>query len=212
MKKLTTLLFILAFINLSAQYSSHSIKLGSFGPSATDPGFVIGYMGGKYIDEHLDIGWSVDWFHKTYTDKSLADQFNNVYGIPYAEQNELRARTNLHDLPVLFNIVGRLPLDHPKLGVYVTGGIGAEVLLIFYRNFQNPNDDDLQVAFDFSWRIGAGISYELGRRSEILAELGYHSSAPSWTYEVETTTPKRTFERKFDMSGMLFRVGIRFYY
>ncbi|MCF8262127.1 MAG: porin family protein [Melioribacteraceae bacterium] len=212
MKKLAFVLLFCAFANSYGQYTSASIKLGTFVPDATDAGFVLGYMGGKYIDENLDIGWSVDWFHKTYVDKSLVTELNNQIGIPNAEINELRARTNLHDIPVLFNMVGHFPLDHRKLRAYVTGGIGAEILLVFYRDFTNPDEDDLQVAFDFSWRLGAGVTYELGKRSDLLAEIGYHSSEPSWTYEVDDNNVTRTFERRFDMSGFMFRVGVRLFY
>ena len=54
----------------------------------------------------------------------------------------------------------------------------------------------------------------LGRRSDIFGELSYHASQPGWQYEAydPVTNRKETFERSFDMSGMMFRVGIRFYY
>ena len=99
------------------------------------------------------------------------------------------------------------------MDLLVNGGIGAEVLIIHYRNFQNTDESELQGAFDFNWRLGLGLSFALGRSSEIFGELTYHSSAPSWEYEVQDNNGiKRVFEREFDMSGMMARLGFRFYY
>jgi hypothetical protein len=97
----------------------------------------------------------------------------------------------------------------PFVNILVNGGIGAEVLIIHYRNFQNTDKSELQGAFDFNWRLGLGLSFDLGRRSEIFGELTYHSSMPSWEYEVQGEDGiKRTFEREFDMSGMMARKGL----
>ncbi len=97
--------------------------------------------------------------------------------------------------------------------VYFTGGIGAEVLIIDYRNFENPDESELKGAFDFNWRVGLGAAYNIGPRSEILIELNYHESEPSWTYEVDVEPfGKRVFERVYDMSGLMIRAGFRFFY
>ena len=211
MKKLILLFLIIPFV-LHAQHNSGAIKLGYFNPSATDGGFILGYEGGRYIDRNLSIGWSVDWFNKNYVDESLVREFDRYYGIPNSTINELRAKTNLHDIPVLFNITGYFPAAK-RTKFFLTGGIGAEVLLIFYRNFQTPDDDEFKAAFDFSWRIGFGLLYELGPRSDFFVEADYHNSKPSWTYEVnDVVYGKRTFERQFDMSGIMTRVGFRFFF
>jgi hypothetical protein len=208
-KMLFAALFLLAYYNVHAQWGMAAIKLGYFNPSAADGGFIIGYEGGSYIDEGFNFGWSIDWFHKDYVDRKLAGDFNDQFGI--GEINELRAKTNLHDFPLMINITGKLPVG-PLVKVFLTGGVGAEVLLINYRNFENPDQDKFQGAFDFNWRIGGGALYEIGSRSEIFGELVYHSSQPSWEYEVETNGMKRTFERVYDISGIMMRIGFRFYY
>ena len=214
MKKLT--LFILTLLltgTISAQRRSSTIKLGNFSPGATESGFVIGYEGGKFIDRNFDIGWSIDWFHKDYVDQTLVSEFNQYYGFFESELNEVRAKTNLHSVPVLFNMRAKLPMS-PRVSAYITGGIGVEGLLIFYRNYQNPNEDEFEGAFDFNWRLGMGIAFQIGRRSDLIAELAYHSSAPSWSYELDDPLVgrERVFERVFDMSGLMARVGFKFYY
>jgi len=212
MKKIFLLFFFLIPATAFSQWGTSAIKLGHFNPAASEGGFIIGYEGGKYIDYGFNFGWSIDWFHKSYVDRKLVAEFNELYGIAGGSINELRAKTNLHDLPVMLTATAKFPVS-PLVNLLVNGGIGAEILIIHYRNFQNTDKSELQGAFDFNWRLGLGLSFDLGRRSELFGELTYHSSMPSWEYEVEGEDGiKRTFEREFDMSGMMARIGFRFYY
>lgn len=212
MKNLVFLLVIISSISIYGQRNSAALKLGLFDPGATSGGFIIGYEGGRRIDENFTVGWSVDWYRKQYVDEALVREFDEFDDLAIGTLNELRAKTNLHDIPVMFTMRANFPLRNQRIGLYLTGGIGAEILLIWYRNFQNPNDDEFQGAFDFNWRIGAGIYYELGSRSDLVGELTYHSSEPSWTYEVEDSGSTRLFERRFDMSGVMARIGVRFFF
>jgi hypothetical protein len=210
LKKLIIILSIIFLSNSLSQTNTASVKLGYFNPTATNGGFIIGYEGGKIIDERLIFGWSIDWFHSNYVDKKLVNDFNEVYG--FGEINELRAKTNLHEFPILLNFRGEFPIA-PLTRFYATGGVGVEFLLINYRSFQNPVDDQFKAAFDFSWRIGVGVLYRIGSRSEVFGQIDYHSSEPSWEYEVnDANLGKRIFERSFDMSGIMARLGLRFYY
>ena len=214
MKNVVIVLLLLFFVNsLFAQRNSSTIKLGNFSPSATESGFVIGYEGGKFIDRNFDIGWSVDWFHKDYVDQSLVSDLNDYYGYFDSQLNEVRAKTNLHSIPVLFNMRAKFPMA-PRVSAYVSAGLGAEALLIFYRDYQHPNEDEFDAAFDFNWRLGMGVAFQIGRRSDIIAELVYHSSQPSWSYEIDDPSVgyKRILEREFDMSGVMARIGFKFYY
>jgi hypothetical protein len=212
MKKLFLLIIILVNSLAFSQRETSTVKLGYFNPSASEGGFIIGYEGGKFIDYGFNFGWSIDWFHKSYVDKELVAEFNEFYGIAGGSINELRAKTNLHDFPIMLDATAKFPVS-PFMNAFISGGIGAEVLIIHYRNFQNTDESELQGAFDFNWRLGFGIGYELGRRSEIFGEITYHSSMPSWEYDVtDNRGIKRTFEREFDMSGVMARIGFRFYY
>lgn len=215
MKKIITLLVLFFSITSIAQDHSSAIRLGFFSPQATEGGFILGYEGRYIIDEYIRTGWSVDWFHKKYVDQNYVQDIYNEYGPGINTQlNELRATTNLHELPVLFNATFEHPIQR-RLNGYIQGSLGAELLLIYYRNFNNPDNDDLKAALDFSWRIGAGIAFEVGERSDLFAEINYHSSEPSWQYEVyDANSPnqKKIFERKFDMSGIMLRMGLRFYH
>jgi opacity protein-like surface antigen len=211
MKKLLLILVSVLSVNMFAQNGAAAIKLGSFNPGATDAGFIVGYEGGKFIDQHFNFGWSIDWFHINYVDRALVRSFDEIYGV-HGDLNELRARTNLHDIPVMINVTVK-HFVAPRTKIYANGGIGAEVLIIDYANFENPDNSELKFAFDFNWRVGLGAAYNIGPRSEILVEMTYHYSDPGWTFEVDSPPHgKRTFERVYDMSGLMFRAGFRFYY
>jgi Outer membrane protein beta-barrel domain len=211
MKKALLAVILLSSLNF-AQWGSSSIKLGYFSPSAANGGFIIGYEGDHFFDPRISLGWSLDWFHKNYTDEKLVNDFNQIDPGVNSSVNELRAKTNIHDFPLMLNVTGNYPVAD-NTAVSFTGAIGAEVLLIDYRNFENPDNSEFKSAFDFNWRLGIGVMYEIGRRSDFLAELDYHSAKPSYEYQVDLPSGgQRTYERVFDMSGVMFRVGFRFYY
>ncbi|PKL83735.1 MAG: hypothetical protein CVV24_03565 [Ignavibacteriae bacterium HGW-Ignavibacteriae-3] len=212
MKKIICLLLVLAPILLPAQSKFSSVKLGLFTPGATDAGFIIGYEGGWYVDDNFLIGYSADWFKKNYVDQKFISQINDLYG-PNSTLNELRAKTNLHSVPIMGSVTGNWIVAQ-RTRAFVTGAAGLEVLLIFYRDYSNPSDDKFRGAFDFSWRLGFGLMYELGRRSDAIAEISYHYSKPSWQYDVRDsgTGIRHTFERSYDMSGIMMRAGFRFYF
>ena len=211
MKKLVFMILLVLPAIMNAQQQIGSVKVGVFNPSATDAGFIIGYEGGWSMDNTLYVGWSADWFNKNYVDGNLVSQFNDFYGLN-STLNELRAKTNLHAIPLMGSLTGSWPVA-PRVNAFVTGAAGIEVLLIFYKNYQNPDNNEFRGAFDFAWRLGGGLSYELGRRSDAFVEIDYHNSQPSWDYTVtDAFGRQKVFERKFDMSGLMLRVGIRFYY
>jgi hypothetical protein len=204
---------IISCINIFPQWGTGAVKLGYFNPSATDGGFIIGYEGGRFVDKHLSWHWGIDWFHRDYIDRKLVSEFNEFFPGAGGELNELRASTNIHDFPLMVGLTARFPMNN-RSEFYVTGSVGAEVLLINYRNFQNPDEDDFEAAFDFNWRAGMGAAFALGPRSEIFGEISYHQSNPSWQYEIDGPIGfnKRVLERSYDMSGFMTRVGFRFYY
>ncbi len=213
MKKIIVVLFFLITGITSAQWGTSSIKLGFFNPSATDGGFIVGFDAGKFIDRNFSWNVSFDWFHKNYVDKRLVAELDNYYTGTIGTLNELRATTNIHDFPVMLNVIAKFPINR-RTQFYLTGGIGAEVLFINYRNFLNPEEDEFEAAFDFNWRLGLGAALAVGPRSEVFSEITYHNSNPGSQYEVEDSGiyPARVFERSYDMSGLMARIGFRFFY
>ena len=107
MKKIITVLTVIILTSsfIFSQSNSGTIKLGVFNPSATDAGFILGYETGWYIDNTFSAGISIDWFNKNYVDQNLVAEFDNFFG-PNSSLNQLRAKTNLHAIPLMFNITG----------------------------------------------------------------------------------------------------------
>ena len=125
MKKILVIIFVLFISSMNfAQWGTSAIKLGYFSPSATNGGFIIGYEGGKLNDRGFIFGWSIDWFHKSYVDKKLVSQFNDLYGIAGGSINEVRAKTNIHDFPLMLTATVKFPVS-PFVNTFVTGGIGG---------------------------------------------------------------------------------------
>jgi hypothetical protein len=211
MKRLILICTLLT-INVFPQWNTGAVKLGYFNPSATEGGFIIGFEGGRHFDKYMSWTWSADWFHRNYVDKKLVSELNQFYPGTNGELNELRASTNIHDFPVMLGLSARFPISS-RAQFYTTGAIGAEMLIINYRNFQNPTNDEFETAFDFNWRIGVGAAFAISPRSEFFGEITYHESHPSWTYDDEEFYyPNSVLERSYDMSGIMTRIGIRFFY
>ncbi len=209
---ITTFLLILSSL-LYSQNKIGAVKFGLYYPSASESGFIIGYEGGWFIDNNFLVGWSVDWFHKNYTDSKLVKEYNDFYGTIYSSLNELRAKTNLHSFPLMTMINGNWYISY-KTKAFVTAAAGLNPIFIFYRNYENPDNDEFQAAIDFAWRIGAGIIYEIGEHSDSFLELTYHNSNPSWEFEVKdaVTGKRKVLERKLEMTGIILRLGFRFYF
>ena len=193
MKKYVLFLMLLQ-IPVFAQWNTSAIKLGAFVPSSAGAGFIVGYEGSHFFDPQFSFGWSIDWYHSNFTDAKVVNDLNNIPGLT-GNTNQLRAKTNLHDFPIMAVGTVRFPIT-PLSDVYFMGGLGAEALFVNYSNFDNPSQSDFKAAFDFNWRIGVGGTYGFGKKSEVFAELGYHSSAPSWTYEGYNTNGTKVTLRK----------------
>ena len=216
MKKMI-LVFLLATLTVSfAQSNAAAIKLGFFSPSAVDgTGFIIGYEGGKHIDEALDVCWSVDWFSKEWEDKDAeGNAENNIPGLN-GDTYKAISNTSINDIPVMFSITAKFPINN-KTKWFLTGGLGAEILLASYHSYdetiggveEDKVTDEYEVAVDWNWRAGAGVLYNLGQRSELFGEVTFHYSLPSFSYDVNDIP----YEREYDMKGILGRVGVRYYF
>jgi hypothetical protein len=205
MKKIFLFLLFVPCL-MQAQMHFSTVKLGVFDPSATSAGFILGYEGGWYVDDNFLFGYSIDWFNKNYVDENLVTDFNSTFGIN-SQLNELRATTNLNSFPLMGTVSGNWPIG-PRTRAFITGSLGLEILFISYRNYDNPNNSDSKVASDLCWNLGGGVMYELGKRTDGIIELTYHNSNPGWQYTVND----RIFERSYNMSGLMLRLGFRFYF
>ncbi|PID28420.1 MAG: hypothetical protein CR982_04405 [Candidatus Cloacimonadota bacterium] len=208
MKKIIifALLLISSFSTLFADDYA-ALKLGFHFPDATDSGFIIGGEFGKQIDESLDVGVSFDWFQKEFSEYKKVMEENNA-GVSSEVKKKL-SETTLYTFPFMAIFSGRFEIMN-RLDINMIGALGMEMLMADYDISSeyaqiNPDlEDTTEWAFAFAWRVGVGASYRLGSRSDICAEIDYHSSKPSVDLDDD-------LEREYNMSGIMGRIGIRFY-
>ncbi|NOR45819.1 MAG: outer membrane beta-barrel protein [Candidatus Delongbacteria bacterium] len=208
MKKITMLIVLLAIMSIYAQGKIGAIKAGLFKPGACDAGFDLGIEYGLHIDTNLDVAIEMGWFKKDYEDEDFEKEYENVPGLVGADMAQL-SETTIYDFPLMVLVTAKFPINF-KYKWFATGGLGAEMLYASYNTFDDDTKHEL--AFDFNWRLGGGMIYNLGERSEVLMEVGYHYSKPSYEYEDNISGTDVTFKREYDMSGILGRVGVRFFF
>ena len=207
MKKIVFLLLLTTLTYSFSQSNAAAIKIGFFSPSAVDgTGFIIGYEGGKHIDEALDVCWSVDWFSKEWEDKDAKEVAQQIPGLEPSEHTKL-SETSINDFPVMFSITAKFPINQ-KTKWFLTGGLGAEILIATYNVYVGEIEEEVEVAVDWNWRAGLGVLYNLGQSSELFGECTFHYSLPSYSYDQNDLE----IEREYDMKGILGRVGVRYYF
>ena len=205
MKKMIAIMIVTAAFGLSAQKNMGAIKAGMFFPQACDGGFDLGFEYGYHIDTNLDVGLSLDWFKKEFTDKDYIGDVENIEGDLSGTQYKNIGKVTIYDFPVMVSVTAKFPINN-KLKWFALGGLGAEMLYASLEAYEDASGtyEESVLAFDFNWRLGGGIMYNLGARSEIFGELAYHYSKPSFDDDNDITT-------EYDMSGILSRVGVRFF-
>lgn len=206
MKKMIIGMLLLVTFLTYGQSNAGAIKFGFYKPSATDAGFIIGMEYGKHVDENLDVCLSVDWFKKDMVEKDYADDVDSSHPDLDDEVYDKLSESTIYDFPVMLNLTAKFPIN-PKFKWFLSGGFGAEMLYYSYNKFEADDkyDEKSEFAFDFNWRLGSGVMYNLGRNSEIFGEFTYHYSKPS--YEIDDYK-----EVEVDMSGILGRCGVRYFF
>ena len=204
MKKIITMTILLVIMLVYSQGKIGAIKAGMFFPGACEGGFDLGIEYGLHIDTNLDVAVEIGWFKKDYDDKDVRDEYESIPGLT-ADELKILSETTIYDFPVMVMVTAKFPINF-SYKWFATGGLGAEMLYASYNTIDDDTEHEL--AFDFNWRLGGGILYNLGERSELLAEIGYHYSKPSYEYE----DSNQTFKREYDMTGLLGRVGVRFFF
>lgn len=211
MKKYMLIAIAAIILTLNGQQKMGSIKAGMFFPQACDGGFDLGLEYGLHIDTNLDVALSLDWFKKDYEDEEVQDEFETDYDLNTTIVKKL-SETTIYDFPFMVAVTAKFPINN-KAKWFATGGLGAEML---YASYYTYNQDDIkeesELAFDFNWRLGAGAMYNLGEKSEVFGEVAYHYSKPSYEYEDQIGGNEVTLKREYDMSGIMSRVGVRFFF
>jgi hypothetical protein len=198
--KTTLLSFILLFLFstcVMSQRTIFEIEGGALFPQGTETGTIIGLSVGRMADENLGWAFEAQYFWRTYTQEYTTE--------PQTIVTEIENSTKM--LPVMGKII-YLSQIAPSLDIRISGGIGYAFLWNKEANYIEDQEESNSFS-GFAWEIGAGISIPISRAADFFGEINYFYSTPSRDAgKTVEGLPQRT---EIDMSGLLFRVGVRFY-
>ena len=206
MKKLVLFAALLLFV-FSSAYSQHNLsyfQIGSFNPKATDAGLILCFGTAKMVDERVELGVSLDMFTKRSVNEEEVGSGEVTGGV---QQDTIitNFESTVYMFPLMAYTCINFPVEFP-VTPYITGAIGYTFLWSSYDNYIE-NKSETNYFGGFCYRFGVGGLYPLGARSAFVAELFYNSSKPSHKEDVQEGMPTRT---EVDMSGMGFRIGLKF--
>ncbi|MBN2088646.1 hypothetical protein JW964_03490 [candidate division KSB1 bacterium] len=203
----TCLIFIFTTVTAEARsLTASTIKIGTLNPKDAKSGFILGFNHGMVIDERVDVGFSADLFRKTYKkDVQIASQ-EYAQGInEKTYQREMEFTTMV--IPLMATIDLKMPLSNyrPSPFLYIHGGLGWEMMFNSEKNYVD-NTKESRFYSGFGYMVGAGLLYELGSRSAIIAELGYNGCRVSRDQKKVEGLPVWD---EVNISGLMLRIGIR---
>jgi len=205
MKKLSILVLMLCIITSAgfAQGSFTDFKVGVLIPSDAQTGFLGGIGFGRMVDENIGAGLEIGYYGKTYTKETTVSNDPQGQVQTNVIQTEIENSTTL--IPVLFHLVF-VTKAGPNFDLRFTGGVGYEFMWNSETNY-NEGIDETRFYSGFAWQVGVGASMPISRNADLFVETLYHSGSPSRD-EGETAygLPIRS---EVDMSGMVFRAGVR---
>ena len=198
-------ILMLPVFSFSQAPTTTTIRFGQLNPKDAKSGLIAGLNYGVLVDERVDVGFSADIFWKNYTKETRIDATtlgNSVTESTY--MREIDFKTIL--LPVMATVNVRIPIEeYSPLFFIVGGGIGWEFLFNQEKNY-TENKEDKRFYNGFGYMLNAGILYQIGSRSSILAELGYNGSKVSRAKDTVAGLP---VWNEVNVSGFMFRVGLR---
>ncbi len=205
MKIRQTLLIMIVLTGMVfAQGKFTDFKIGILMPSDAKTGFLGSLSFGRMVDNNIGYAFEIGYYGRTYTKETpvatSSGQINTTTIV-----TEIENATTMLPVYFLLNYTSQVS---GSLDLRFTGGIGYELMWNSETNHLSGVDKS-RFYSGFTWQLGAGVSFPLSRASDLFAEAVYHSGNPS---RDEGTTdlglPVRT---EVDMSGLIFRVGLRLF-
>jgi hypothetical protein len=205
--KLSILTIIIVLITTTIVLGQHTIfevEGGALFPKDTETGTIIGVTGGRMVDENLGWAFEAQYFWRTFTKEYTVSETG---GATQQETIVTEIENSTKMLPIMGKII-YLSQIAPSLDIRISGGIGYAFLWNTEANYVEGIEESNSFS-GFAWQLGAGISLPISRAADFFGEMVYFNSKPS--RDAGTTQaglPQRT---EIDMSGLLLRIGVRFY-
>jgi len=207
MRSILTILMIIIFsVGVFAQGSFTDFKLGLLMPTDAETGFIGSIGMGKMVDENIGAGFELSYYGKTFTKDTKVAEDPGTSGTTGSSTYVTEIENSTTMIPIMFNVIF-LTQAGPGFDLRFTGGVGYELLWVNETNYQQ-NVDETRFYSGFTYELGAGASIPMSRNSDIFAEALYHGGSPSKDKGTEVGLPVR---EEVDMSGFMFRLGIRLY-
>ena len=194
---------IFGFFNSSfGQTGIFAIQAGYLNPKDAKSGLMVGGTFGTSIDEAVDLGIGVDIFHNSYSDEShVASSDQSGLSTNTFITNVEYARTII---PVNVVINVKLPVGR-YMGYFIRGGIGYQFLFSKEKNYELEKNETRRFG-GLGWQGGAGLYYDVGRRSTVIADIFYNNAKVSRS--VENSVMGLPTSERISLSGLGFRLGV----
>jgi len=181
-----------------------TIRLGYYNPKDTKSGLLIGVNLSTAVDENVDFGLSVDFFHRSYKqEREVADTVSAGGVIEHTIVRELEFTTTA--VPIMASLTLKLNSQLP-FTYFFGGGLGYELLFNKENNYETQISDT-RFYHGFCWELQGGVMYRLGRRSWLIAEVLYHDAHVKRNRK--KTEAGLPIWDEVNLSGLGFRFGVR---
>jgi len=202
-------LFLWMFTSVAFAYGygrakSTTFKIGYYNPKDAKGGLMLGINMSGSADEMVDLGFSLDVFHRSYQkDSEVAKSVSSGGVVERQMQRNLDFSTTA--IPLMGTITVKFSSTMP-FTYFMTGGLGYALMWNKETNY-DLDVSDKRFYHGFTWRVGGGAMYRLGSRSYLLGEVFYNDAHLKRNQgETPNGLPVWT---EVNMSGLGFCIGIR---
>ena len=164
--------------------------------------FAFGFRGGPAVDEHIQLGVGIDWYHEAESRRDVVGQTTQS-GRPVTVTRELsRASSDL--LPLLAFV--QVNLGDGR-GVVPYGGIAGEYQVLFLSATDYQTGAGYDATFGgWGWQAWGGAALPLSSRSRLFGEAFYNSGEVG--RDVDDPAAGVTYREVVDAGGAGMRFGL----
>ena len=176
----------------------------------TTGGFAGIEMGGT-MENVLQVGFSLDYFHHRTSDMQVLQE-GETSGLPVRAEQTV-SESIAHLVPVGLTMRVRIPIASSAITPFISGTLSYEMLFLESKGVEQSTDpvfsqlEEKETFTGVGWQAAAGIDVSLSRTFGLIGELGWHRSAPRKEIELNG----EPVDLKIDLDGPFLRGGLRIF-
>jgi hypothetical protein len=176
---------------------------------AASTGLYTGIELGGTVEDVIDFGLSVDYFHRS-TSEMLVLGETQANGLPVRAEATLE-ESAAHLIPIGLTMRVHVPLATKRVMPFVSGTLAYEVLILENNGTLDPSDPlqgillEEETFHGFGWQATAGVDIGVSPSVGLYGEVGLHRSSPQQEIELDGLP----VDLKVDMHGGFLRAGLR---